>query len=650
MAIKKEIEINVKTDKAVKNVDNLNKEIKKTNEESKKTGEGVKDLAKLSDSATGGMISKFGSLTGTLGKVSVAFRSVGAAIAASGIGLLVIVIASVISAFKSSEEGQNKFAKLMGQIGVITGNLMDVLASFGELIIGILSGDSKAIKEATAFGKKIWDVVGLPIKNIIDIVKTAGAVLGSLFSGDVQGALDNLNKGIGDVKGNFVEAKDAINDVTDAVKNFASETSKEMKSASEVADMRAKAAKIERGLLVERARLEGNISELKLKSRDIDNFTAKQRLAFLKEAQKLEDTLLVKEQEAKKLKFEAQKLENTFSKTNIENLDKEAQAEADLLNIKTRRLDQQKATLREVNRTNREISAQEKAASEERKKLLDEEQKKKEEVIKKEIEDEKKRNDAIEALRKSYAQKIEDLEDTTELQKIERQQQRALLELETLNASEEQKLELLQYYSALRLNAQKTENEKADAESKAKTEKEIADAKALADAKLAIQNAVLDSVASGIGVLKQLGEKNKAIQKAALIAENAVGIAKIIINTKAANAAAVATSPLTAGQPWVTINTIGGALGVAGSLLATKKALSALGGGGAPSGGSELRGGSSGGASAPTPQFNVVGNTGVNQLAQTLTTQQPIEAFVVASNVTSAQSINRNIVQNASLG
>ena len=62
-------------------------------------------------------------------------------------------------------------------------------------------------------------------------------------------------------------------------------------------------------------------------------------------------------------------------------------------------------------------------------------------------------------------------------------------------------------------------------------------------------------------------------------------------------------------------------------------------------------GGTGGGAAAP--QFNVVGNSGVNQLAETMqgrSAQAPIQAYVVAQNVTTAQSLNRNIVSNASLG
>lgn len=70
-------------------------------------------------------------------------------------------------------------------------------------------------------------------------------------------------------------------------------------------------------------------------------------------------------------------------------------------------------------------------------------------------------------------------------------------------------------------------------------------------------------------------------------------------------------------------------------------------------GGGSSPSGSFGGSAAQAPNFNVVGNSGVNQLAQTLggqSEQAPIQAYVVASNVSSAQSLNRNIVNNASLG
>ena len=66
-------------------------------------------------------------------------------------------------------------------------------------------------------------------------------------------------------------------------------------------------------------------------------------------------------------------------------------------------------------------------------------------------------------------------------------------------------------------------------------------------------------------------------------------------------------------------------------------------------------GGSSGGGSSmppvQAPDFNIIGSTGTNQLADAIggTTQQPIKAYVVSSEVTSAQELDRNIVESASI-
>jgi hypothetical protein len=52
-------------------------------------------------------------------------------------------------------------------------------------------------------------------------------------------------------------------------------------------------------------------------------------------------------------------------------------------------------------------------------------------------------------------------------------------------------------------------------------------------------------------------------------------------------------------------------------------------------------------AGSQAPNFNVVGNSGVNQLAQLQ--QQPVQAFVVSGLVTTAQSLDRNRIENATL-
>jgi len=94
------------------------------------------------------------------------------------------------------------------------------------------------------------------------------------------------------------------------------------------------------------------------------------------------------------------------------------------------------------------------------------------------------------------------------------------------------------------------------------------------------------------GILASVAGENKKLAKAAVILEKAAAIGQIVANTAIANAKAVAASPLTFGQPWVTINTISAGVAIAGTIAAAVKAVKEIDGGGS-SGGDE--GGGEGG-------------------------------------------------------
>jgi len=55
--------------------------------------------------------------------------------------------------------------------------------------------------------------------------------------------------------------------------------------------------------------------------------------------------------------------------------------------------------------------------------------------------------------------------------------------------------------------------------------------------------------------------------------------------------------------------------------------------------------------SSVPPSFNVVGGGATNQLAEAIggQSQQPVQAYVVANDVTTSQSLDRNIVEGASI-
>jgi hypothetical protein len=143
----------------------------------------------------------------------------------------------------------------------------------------------------------------------------------------------------------------------------------------------------------------------------------------------------------------------------------------------------------------------------------------------------------------------------------------------------------------------------------------------------------------------------KALAIADVVRTASKSISSTISSTAEANAKAVAASPLTSGMPFVGINTAKAALSIGSTVASAAKSINSIkgdsksvsGGGGAAAGG--------GGGSQP-PAFNIVGASDTNQLADAIGAQeqQPVQAFVVANDVTTAQSLQNNIVEGATIG
>jgi hypothetical protein len=333
------------------------KEVAGFNKETEKTKGNLDEVSNQADKLTGGLVSKFKGFAGALKGVSLGFKSIGTAIAATGLGALVLVISSLAAAFKSSEEGQNKFAKIMGVIGALTGNLVDLLADLGEKLIWVFENPKQALND---LGELIKENLVNRFEGLTELIPQLGKAINLLFKGEFAEAGKTAADAVGKVALGVENITEKIEDGIEAVKEFSAEQIREGQAAAQVADMRAKADKIERDLMVERSKIEQQIAELRLKSRQEDQFGAEERKTALLEAQELEDALLQKELVALKLRADAQTAENTFARSNKENLDEEARLIAAVNNQIAARTNQQRQTQRELNRINRELSAQEK--------------------------------------------------------------------------------------------------------------------------------------------------------------------------------------------------------------------------------------------------------------------------------------------------
>ena len=591
MAEKVIIDLEVKSNKGVKNVEKLNTEISKTNKEVKKTNEELAGASNSLDKFSGGAVSKIKNFGGAIKGLTTGFKSLRVAIIGTGIGALIIALVSLRTAFTSSEEGQNKFAKLMGVIGSVTGNLVDMLANLGEGIINAFTNPKQALID---FKNLIVENITNRFNAIIDTLGFLGSAFKKVFSGDFKGALEDAKSAGSSYIDSLTGVEDSINKVTEATKGLVTELKEEAKIAGQIADQRAKADKLERALIVERAKANRDRAELLEKAIDKENFSTKQRIEFLKEAGKIEEDITKKEIEAARLRFEAKVEENKLSKSTKADLDEEARLKAELINLETAKLTKAKEVTSQIIALNAEEKARLKA-----------------------IEDEEK-------LRKEEEQKIQDEKDAERKKELEEKEAERLRKIKE-NADEEVRI-----------------------------------AKILVEQKKAIQDANLNNIASGFALLGKIAGDNKALQAAAIIGESAVGIARTIIQTQTSNAAAIAQGAAlaipTAGKSvaiaakLVSANKIAAGISIATNIAATAKGLSGLkAGGSTPSPSPNPSGG--GGGSIP-PSFNVVGASDTNQLATAIggQTQKPIQAFVVSNDVTTAQEMDRNIIDGASIG
>ena len=181
------------------------------------------------------------------------------------------------------------------------------------------------------------------------------------------------------------------------------------------------------------------------------------------------------------------------------------------------------------------------------------------------------------------------------------------------------------------------EIKEAEAQKKKKIdEEEKARIKALNEYRL---TAAQDSLQVVSNLAELFAGKSEKQQKKAFQVQKAVNIANAVIDTYKAANAALASSP----PPF---NYIAMAAAITAGLINVKKIASQQFQSSSSSGGG---GGSNAptGAAPMTANFNTIGSSGINQLAQLQ--QTPTQAYVVSGEVTSAQALDRNRVQNATL-
>lgn len=631
--------VNVDTKGAVKEVDELNDSIKDTGKDAKNTQDSLNTI-------TGGAVGRFNALkTNVLGAVK-SFKSLRVAIIASGIGALVLAVVALGQAFTRSEAGQNKFAKLLGVIGSIINNLLDVLADLGEALIKAFEDPQQAIKD---FGNLIKENISNRLEGLAELIPALGKAIKLLFSGEFAEA----GKVAANATGKVVLGVENVVEKTQAAinktKEFVKELEEEARIAAKIADDRAEADKIERKNTVERAKADREIADLRFKAEQRDKFSVAERIKFLEEASALEEEITNQEIEAARLRFEAKKLENSLSKSTKEDLDEQAQLEAQLIGLNTSKLRLQKrlqtslTTFRNEEKANRESARKAEADAQKLK------------------EDLRKKNEKEEQIARDKKKAADEKAEQEELKRKE--QQWNLLQKITNTAQEQELLELAQQYDkkfelavgnaelekALREQQQEdlTAIDKKYSEQRAKNESD-ATQKSQQERLDAFEQAAQTTMNALIAInelTQAFAKEDEASQKKAFEVNKAIGIANAIINTSVGVSKALAS----AAPP---LNFINAAIVTASGIAQVKNIQKTQFNSSSFDTTSPSTSSGSGGANtSPTqpPSFNVVGQSGFNQVAGALGQQQPVQAFVVSGDVTTAQQLANNTIQQATL-
>jgi len=472
---------------------------------------------------------------GMLGKgiksVELATKSFGGALKAIGIGLLVSTIGLLVAAFSKTEGSMKKLEPLLVGLEQIFGGIVEV---FTPLLDAFLDMALTALPYIT----KGIGVFYSSLYGLFTLLKEAGVGAGKILKGIFTLDFDSVSEGYEQIKNSVTTALDAG---VKSMDRFEQGTKKLTKTEKENLEERKAAAQAALDAKIKRMETENKLDEAQLKKLKAESMalatTEQEKLDVEKKFAELSYQALLKDIDDKQKLYKKDSLEYK--------------------NLQTEKINAEASFIESLTGFKEKQAAINQAAIDKEKENLN-----------------KKQADERQLLAIGFQNQINELDRKNALNQLDFEQdlerlkeKRALLdeaeknELANTELTEVQKTEIRDKYAAQRRDI---------------TQKEIDTERAANEVKLSLQNQYVDAVGQFGNLLQQIAGKNKKLAIAGLIIEQAAGIAKIILNTKAANAIAVGASPLTFGQPWVTINTISAGLGIAASIAAAAKGISQI--------------------------------------------------------------------------
>ena len=610
------VELEAKTDKALKGIDNVAKSVEDLNKEVVSSNQDTAKSLKNVETSSG--------------KAAKGIRRIGNALKAAGIGLAIAAFATLKDIFMQNQKAADFFNTSFEVVSIafndFVGFIVDNSTKVTDFFKSIFNDPKQALIDfADAFKKNIQE----RFESYLDTLGFLASAVKKVFSGDFAGALEDVKSAgkesldvLTGVNDTFDKSVDVVNSSAEAISNYASETVKAAKGNVELAKSAELAAVKNQGLIEKYDRQ----AEQQRQIRDDESKSIEDRIKANDELAKILD----KQEEAMlknadiavasaKAELDKNKENVQLQKAYQEALNERAGIEAQITGFRSEQQTNTNSLLREQKEIMNEIALFGKSERDKERLELEQQYEANKLLIEKEITDDAEKKERLLAAETDYKAQLKVLNDGFDAE-----------DLETKQLKVDKEIELEQKKTAAKYQALN------DLQSIFGAESAMGKAALIGKQLLAAQELLID-----LGVMKS--KATKAIATASLDgAESSSSVATGLAKT------------LKLGFPKAIPALIGYAASAAaiigGVISATKKTKSVA---------SSLGGAGGGGGITPSqaalsipPAFNVVGASSTDQLAAAIggQSQQPVQAYVVANDVTTAQSMDRNIIDDASLG
>ena len=575
MAIEKTILIDVDSKDAQKSINSLDK--------------GLTGLDKSADKGVKG-----------IGGVSKAFKGLGTAIKAAGIGLVIAALAKLSEIFKQNQKVADLFNTAFEAVSIAFNDFVSFIVDNSGAVVdffkSIFENPLESVKE---LGRSIKANIIERFESFLDTLGFLASAVKKVFSGDFAGALEDVKSAgkesidvLTGVNNTVDKAKEVIDKTTSSIVDYTKKTIKSAKENVKLANAAELAAVKNQGLIEKYDRQAEQLRQI----RDDESKSIEERIKANEDLAKVLDDQEKAMKENAAIAVASAKAELDKNKENIqlqkayaEALNEQAAIEAQITGFRSEQQTNANSLLREQKDLQNELALIGKSERDIQREELQQQYLEQKELINREVTDEIEKNNLLLVAEEDYKTKLKELNDG--------------------------------------FDAEDLATKKANAEAK----KKIDDATKNAQ----IENA--EAVGGAIGTLAGIAGEGTAAGKA-------LGVASATIDTYVGANKAIAKGGFAGIAQAIAIIATG--LSNVKTILSTKVPKPSV--GGVSTGG----GGEATPALPAPPSFNIVGATETSQLADAIggQTQQPVQAYVVANDVTTAQSLENNIVEGATLG